>query len=160
MKSSISMKYTRPEEAKLKQRLSEPVRFINILAGPRQVGKTTIVRDLIPAVSPQDFYISAIVTFVVLKGARPEGEAAKKSLPNCANGSPKKSAIAKPDEIRFGDNFSRRAPAISCGGYIARVGQGGGDYPRCFDAGKSGDFEAVEAGGGLRPTVISLFELI
>ena len=52
------MKYTRPEEAKLKQRLSESVRFINILAGPRQVGKTTIVRDLIPAVSPQGFYIS------------------------------------------------------------------------------------------------------
>lgn len=52
------MKYTRPEEAKLKQRLSEPVRFINILAGPRQVGKTTIVRDLIPPNSPQGFYIS------------------------------------------------------------------------------------------------------
>src|SRR3990170_4748907 len=52
------MKYTRPEQAKLKQRLSEPVRFINILAGPRQVGKTTIVRDLIPPNSPQGFYIS------------------------------------------------------------------------------------------------------
>ena len=53
------MKYTRPEEAKLKQRLSEPVRFINILAGPRQVGKTTIVRDLISPNSPRGFYISA-----------------------------------------------------------------------------------------------------
>lgn len=52
------MKYSRPEEAKLKQRLSEPVRFINILAGPRQVGKTTIIRDLIPPNSPQGFYIS------------------------------------------------------------------------------------------------------
>lgn len=52
------MKYTRHEEARLKQRLSEPVRFINILAGPRQVGKTTIVRDLIPPNSPQGFYIS------------------------------------------------------------------------------------------------------
>lgn len=52
------MKYTRPEEEKLKQRLSEPVRFINILAGPRQVGKTTIVRDLIAPTSPQGFYIS------------------------------------------------------------------------------------------------------
>lgn len=52
------MKYTRPEEAKLKQRLSEPVRFINILAGPRQVGKTTIVRDLIPFNSLHGFYIS------------------------------------------------------------------------------------------------------
>lgn len=52
------MKYTRPEEEKLKQRLSEPVRFINILAGPRQVGKTTIVRDLISQNSPRGFYIS------------------------------------------------------------------------------------------------------
>jgi len=52
------MEYTRPEEAKLKQRLSEPVRYINILAGPRQVGKTTIIRDLIPPVSLQGYYIS------------------------------------------------------------------------------------------------------
>ena len=34
------------------------MRFINILAGPRQVGKTTIVRDLIPPNSPRGFYIS------------------------------------------------------------------------------------------------------
>lgn len=52
------MEYTRPEEAKLKKRLSEPVRFINILAGPRQVGKTTIIRDLIPSASPYGYYIS------------------------------------------------------------------------------------------------------
>ncbi len=52
------MKYTRPEEAKLKQRLSEPVLYINILAGPRQVGKTTIIRDLIPPASTHGYYIS------------------------------------------------------------------------------------------------------
>lgn len=52
------MIYTRPEEAKLQQRLAEPVRFINILAGPRQVGKTTIVRDLIPDGSPHGYYVS------------------------------------------------------------------------------------------------------
>jgi predicted AAA+ superfamily ATPase len=52
------MEYTRSEEAKLKKRLSEPVRFINILAGPRQVGKTTIIRDLIPPASPYGYYIS------------------------------------------------------------------------------------------------------
>lgn len=34
------------------------MRFINILAGPRQVGKTTIVRDLIPPNSSRGFYIS------------------------------------------------------------------------------------------------------
>ena len=52
------MEYTRPEEAKLRQRLSEPVRFINILAGPRQVGKTTIIRDLIQSTSLHGYYIS------------------------------------------------------------------------------------------------------
>jgi len=34
------------------------VRFINILAGPRQVGKTTIIRDLIPSGSFHGYYIS------------------------------------------------------------------------------------------------------
>jgi uncharacterized protein len=52
------MNYTRLEEAKLKSRLSETVRLINILAGPRQVGKTTIVRDIIPPNSPKGFYVS------------------------------------------------------------------------------------------------------
>jgi predicted AAA+ superfamily ATPase len=52
------MEYTRAEEAKLKKRLSEPVRFINILAGPRQVGKTTIIRDLITPESSHGYYIS------------------------------------------------------------------------------------------------------
>ncbi len=51
-------KYVRPEEAELKQRLAEPVRFINILAGPRQVGKTTIIRNLIPLTSHHGYYIS------------------------------------------------------------------------------------------------------
>ncbi|MCP4485759.1 MAG: ATP-binding protein [Gammaproteobacteria bacterium] len=52
------MKYAKLEKTKLQQRLSEPVRFINILAGPRQVGKTTIVRDLIADGSPRGYYVS------------------------------------------------------------------------------------------------------
>lgn len=52
------MNYIRLEEAKLKSRLSETVRLINILAGPRQVGKTTIVRDIISPNSPKGFYVS------------------------------------------------------------------------------------------------------
>lgn len=34
------------------------MRFINILAGPRQVGKTTIIRDLIPDGSARGYYVS------------------------------------------------------------------------------------------------------
>ncbi len=30
----------------LKQRLLEPRRFLQVLAGPRQVGKTTLVQDV------------------------------------------------------------------------------------------------------------------
>lgn len=67
----LTVKYTRPEEAKLKQRLTEPVRFINILAGPRQVGKTTIVRDLIPPNSLRGFYISVDEEVVVPSFGKP-----------------------------------------------------------------------------------------
>ena len=52
------MKYTRPQEALLKARLKEEVCFLNLLAGPRQVGKTTIIRDIVPANSKHGYYIS------------------------------------------------------------------------------------------------------
>ncbi|NOU13529.1 MAG: ATP-binding protein [Methylococcaceae bacterium] len=52
------MNYQRPQEELLKSRLSESVHFINLLAGPRQVGKTTIIRDLISQNPTQGYYIS------------------------------------------------------------------------------------------------------
>jgi predicted AAA+ superfamily ATPase len=52
------MKYTRPQEALLKTRLGDPVHFINLLAGPRQVGKTTIIRDIVSAEPAQGYYVS------------------------------------------------------------------------------------------------------
>lgn len=52
------MNYQRPQEELLKSRLSESVNFINLLAGPRQVGKTTIIRDLISQILTQGYYIS------------------------------------------------------------------------------------------------------
>ncbi|MBI2891100.1 MAG: ATP-binding protein [Nitrospirae bacterium] len=39
--------YTRPFEALLRTRLKEPRRFIPVIAGPRQVGKTTLVRQAV-----------------------------------------------------------------------------------------------------------------
>jgi uncharacterized protein len=50
--------YKRPQEALLKTRLEEPVHFINLLAGPRQVGKTTIIRDLVRQNPSRGYYIS------------------------------------------------------------------------------------------------------
>src|SRR5262245_44446829 len=38
------MAFSRPEAKLLRSRLREPVRLITIVAGPRQVGKTTLVR--------------------------------------------------------------------------------------------------------------------
>ena len=52
------MNYNRPQEELLKSRLSESVHFMNLLAGPRQVGKTTIIRDLVSQILTQGYYIS------------------------------------------------------------------------------------------------------
>jgi predicted AAA+ superfamily ATPase len=41
------MPYTRPQALTLTQRLSEPPRLIHILAGPRQVGKSTLVQQVL-----------------------------------------------------------------------------------------------------------------
>jgi uncharacterized protein len=38
--------YQRPQAAVLQQRLEEPRRFIQVIAGPRQVGKTTLARQV------------------------------------------------------------------------------------------------------------------
>lgn len=40
------MRYTRPQANTLRDRLNEPRRFIQVVAGPRQVGKTTLVRQV------------------------------------------------------------------------------------------------------------------
>jgi hypothetical protein len=45
--SNPSSSYTRPQGAALRRRLAEPRRFIQAVAGPRQVGKTTLVRQVI-----------------------------------------------------------------------------------------------------------------
>ena len=39
--------YTRPQARTLAERLREPRRFIQVVAGPRQVGKTTLVRQVL-----------------------------------------------------------------------------------------------------------------
>lgn len=41
------MDYQRPQATTLTQRLTEPRRFIQVVAGPRQVGKTTLVQQVI-----------------------------------------------------------------------------------------------------------------
>ncbi|MDP3482921.1 MAG: acetate--CoA ligase, partial [Sulfuricella sp.] len=57
---------------------------------------------------PHDIKGEAIVAYVVLKGHRPEGEAAKKIVADLRDWVAKEiGPIAKPDEIRFGDNLPK-----------------------------------------------------
>jgi acetyl-CoA synthetase len=57
---------------------------------------------------PHDIKGEAVVAYVVLKGARPQGDAAKKVAQELRNWVAKEiGPIAKPDEIRFGDNLPK-----------------------------------------------------
>ena len=57
---------------------------------------------------PHDIKGEAIVAYVVLKGTRPEGDAAKKIVAELRDWVGKEiGPIAKPDEIRFGDNLPK-----------------------------------------------------
>ena len=50
------MAYQRTQAQTLTSRLREPVRQIIIVAGPRQVGKTTLVRQTLESLHPQEYY--------------------------------------------------------------------------------------------------------
>jgi acetyl-CoA synthetase len=57
---------------------------------------------------PHDIKGEAVVAFVVLRGHRPEGDAAKKVVADLRDWVAKEiGPIAKPDEIRFGDNLPK-----------------------------------------------------
>jgi predicted AAA+ superfamily ATPase len=47
MESKAESPYQRPQAATLRARLAEPRRFMQVVAGPRQVGKTTLVQQVI-----------------------------------------------------------------------------------------------------------------
>ncbi len=51
--------YTRPQAAQLARRIAEPRRFIQVLAGPRQVGKTTLAQSVLDAADQPYRYASA-----------------------------------------------------------------------------------------------------
>lgn len=51
MSNSI-LSYRRPQADELRRRLAEPRRFIQVVAGPRQVGKTTLVQQIADEVGP------------------------------------------------------------------------------------------------------------
>jgi len=58
-KSSSPAPYTRPQAKVLVARLKEPRRFLQVVAGPRQVGKTTLVRQALALCGRRVRYASA-----------------------------------------------------------------------------------------------------
>jgi predicted AAA+ superfamily ATPase len=59
MLSNSTVLYQRPQAAALRRRLAEPRRFIQVVAGPRQVGKTTLVLQLAEEIGSAFRYASA-----------------------------------------------------------------------------------------------------
>ena len=57
--SPQSARYRRPQAAELARRLAEPRRFIQVVAGPRQVGKTTLVTQAIDDLPVPVRFVSA-----------------------------------------------------------------------------------------------------
>lgn len=51
--------YQRPQLLVLQRRLAEPRRFIQVIAGPRQTGKTTLARQLVASLDSPSHYASA-----------------------------------------------------------------------------------------------------
>jgi len=72
------------------------------------VANTALVAEAAVVGRPDDLTGEAIVAFVVLKGATPHGEEAKKIALELRNWVAKEiGSIAKPKEIRFGDNLPK-----------------------------------------------------
>ncbi|MEW6679242.1 MAG: acetate--CoA ligase [Pseudomonadota bacterium] len=72
------------------------------------VSKTDLVAEAAVVGRPHDVKGEAVVAFVVLKRARPTGEEAKAIINELRNHVGKEiGPIAKPDEIRFGDNLPK-----------------------------------------------------
>ncbi len=59
MLSKTSANYQRPHAAVLARRLAEPRRFIQVVAGPRQVGKTTLVQQVVEGAEVPVVFASA-----------------------------------------------------------------------------------------------------
>jgi predicted AAA+ superfamily ATPase len=57
--SNSSADYRRPQAAELARRLAEPRRFIQVVAGPRQAGKSTLVRQVVGDLASAVRYASA-----------------------------------------------------------------------------------------------------
>jgi uncharacterized protein len=51
--------FEKPELSILKNRIAEPRRFINVIVGPRQIGKTTLAKQLLDSLQIPSLFLSA-----------------------------------------------------------------------------------------------------
>ncbi len=89
---------------------------------------------------PDDLTGEAIVAFVVLKGQRPTGDEAQEAWPrNCRDWVGKEiGPIAKPKDIRFGDNLPKTRSGKIMRRLLRGLAKGEDHHARHLDAGKPG----------------------
>ena len=94
---------------------------------------------------PDDLTGEAICAFVVLKGARPVGEAAAKMIKELQDHVGKEiGPIAKPKDIRFGENLPKTRSGKIMRRLLRSLAKGETVAQDVFDTGKSGHSRAVE----------------
>jgi uncharacterized protein len=59
MSEPPSLSFQRDHAAVLASRLNEPRRFVHVVAGPRQVGKTTLVQQVLAKFDRPSVFVSA-----------------------------------------------------------------------------------------------------
>ena len=94
--SKLSAAYQRPQAARLAKRLAEPRRFIQVVAGPRQVGKSTMVQRVVEELGVPARYASADEP--TLRGANWIGQ--QWEAARLDNGSAQGGALLVLDEIQ------------------------------------------------------------
>ncbi len=110
------------------------------------VANTTLVAEAAVVGRPDDLTGEAIVAFVVTKGPRPTGEEALRIAKELRDWVGKEiGPIAKPKDIRFGDNLPKTRSGKIMRRLVARDCQGRRNHARCFNLGKSGNFGSTQA---------------
>lgn len=100
--------FQRRELSLLRNRMNEPRRFMQVLIGPRQIGKTTLVRQLIPQLLFPTQYVSADAVGAVNSAwIAQQWEAARFQLRN----SPAQEGLLIIDEIQKIDNWAEQVKA-------------------------------------------------
>ena len=108
------------------------------------VANSTLVAEAAVVGRPDDLTGEAIVAFVVLKGPRPTGEDAKRIAAELRNWVAKEiGPIAKPKEIRFGDNLPKTRSGKIMRRLLRSLAKGENIAGRVH-AGEPGDPRAIE----------------